>query len=112
MEPQYTRLQALKEALNSSPKSSNTSKFPWQYLCILYLNAHSRDVYIENFKGLKLLYNWLGPFTDPNSEPMPDVSSHLLSYESQKLASLLNCNYRYIVDLIIREYANGNLPNH
>lgn len=86
--------------------------FPLRNLLILYFNAHSRDVYIEHFRGLKLLVEWLGPIELPTEPLTRNYPSVLTNYETQWLASYFKVDWRYIVDIVWKEFENGNIRNH
>ena len=90
-------------------------KTPVQLLIRIYLSAHSKDVYINNFEGFKLLYEWLkfeNTNIDRNSIDLPPASfrfrysrySKLIgSYEIQELARILELRQDVLAWHIFKE---------
>lgn len=109
------KLAALKEKLDTSIVSSDTTPFPLAAFLLLYTKAHE-ECYIEYMEGARILYKWLGPIDIP-----PDMWNNkvrapklLRSYETRELAKILaddlfaaNITEQCIIKTLMQEYLNG-----
>ena len=72
------RLAAIREATNTSPRSTDTSATPVEYMLYLYLKT-PRSSYLEYTVFFRDLYNWLSPFSFPPPSDTPARTRHYLT---------------------------------
>jgi len=70
------RMAAIREATNTSPRSTDTSATPVEYLLYLYLKT-PRSSYLEYTVFFRDLYNWLSPFSFPPTRDKTSTRHYL-----------------------------------
>lgn len=86
-------------------------KFPLKYLLYLYSRCRTgkNSLYINYFKGLRLLVDWIGEVEIPSNVEIRKLSWYETNYEIQELSNLLNCEESIIVDTLreLKELENS-----
>lgn len=81
--------------------------FPLKNLLVLYSRAHSKDVYINNFQGFKLLVEWLAPIEQYQLVTATKTIPWCFhSYEIQEIARILQVPADVLYTICIELYIN------
>jgi hypothetical protein len=85
------------------------TRFPVANLLQLYYAAAQRDVYCKNFRGFKLLKEFLAPIDYNISGLAGDFPSALGGYETQELSKILGISHRHLCEVIYNESKLGHI---